>query len=81
MSETFDDHACAVLYLSWRLEKDLACPECGAHVTSSDDSRAGWVRTRLFTCDGCGKTGAHLVQDAASSAQAGNPAGSGPTTA
>jgi hypothetical protein len=81
MSETFSDHECAVLYLGWRLEKPLACPECGAHVTSYDDAKAGWGRSRRFTCDGCGRTGAHLVQDPASSAQRGNPAGPSPTTA
>lgn len=68
MSETFSDQDCAVLYLGWRLEKPLVCPACGGRVTSRDDARAGWVRSRRFTCDDCGRTGAHLVPDGAPSA-------------
>jgi hypothetical protein len=77
MSETFSNQECVVLYLGWRLDKPLACPACGAQVSSRDDARAGWVGSRHFTCDGCGKTGTHLVPDRAPSA----PADRGPSKA
>jgi hypothetical protein len=70
-----------VLYLGWRLGKPLACPACGAHVTSRDDARVGWVGSRCFTCDGCGRTGTHLVPDRAPSALREKPASPGPMSA
>lgn len=63
MTETFSDHECAVLYLSWKLDRPLICPVCGAEVTSGDEASAGWIRSRRFTCDGCGRTGVHEVPD------------------
>lgn len=63
MRMTLSEKDCVVLYLSWRLGQPLACPACGANVASRDDSRAGWLGSRLFTCGGCRATGAHLVPD------------------
>lgn len=65
MSKRFGDQECAALYLAWRLGKTLDCPECGGFVTSADESRAGWSRTRRFVCQGCGRAGAHRVPDEA----------------
>ena len=67
MSEILSDQDCAVLYLGWRLEEPLACPVCGAKVATRGDARVGWVGSRNFTCDGCGRTGVHLVPDEAPS--------------
>jgi hypothetical protein len=74
MTETLSDKDCAVLYLGWRLQKPLACPACGAHVASRDDARVGWVDSRSFTCDGCGRTGSHLVPDRVQSVSREKPA-------
>ena len=65
MSERFSEQESAALYLSWRLGKPLDCPVCRGFVTSSDEAKAGWSRTRRFICEGCRKTGVHLVPDEA----------------
>lgn len=65
MSERFDEQESAALYLAWRLGRPLDCPECRGFVTSSDEAKAGWSRTRRFICEGCRKTGVHLVPDEA----------------
>jgi hypothetical protein len=79
MSETFSDQECVVLYLGWRLDEPLACPACGAHISSRNDAKAGWVGSRRFTCDGCGKIGTHLVPDPVTSAPKETPADPGPS--
>ena len=65
VSESFGDQECAALYLAWRLGRPLECPSCQALVTSTDEAKAGWSRTRRFTCEGCGRTGVHDVPDEA----------------
>lgn len=74
MGETFSDQDCVVFYLGWRLGKPLQCPVCDAQVSSRDDARVGWAGSRRFTCNGCGRTGAHLVPDRAPSALTEKPA-------
>ena len=81
LSETFSDQDCVALYLRWRLDKPLDCPACGGHVSSHHDARVGWAGSRLFICDGCGKTGTHLVPDPAPSAVREKPADPGPLKA
>lgn len=75
------DRDCAVLYLGWRLGKPLGCLACDAHVASRDDARVGWVGSRRFICDGCGRTGVHLVPDRAPIALREKPAGPGSMSA
>jgi hypothetical protein len=79
MRMTFSDQDCAVLYLGWRLEKPLTCPACAANVASRDDASVGWVSSRRFTCDTCGRTGAHLVPDRVLSVLREEPAEPGPS--
>ena len=66
MSDRFGDQECAALYLTWRLGRPLDCPACQGFVTSADEAKTGWSRTRRFTCEGCGRSGVHLVPDDAS---------------
>ena len=68
MSERFGDQDSAALYLAWRLGRPLDCPACRGFVTSADEAKAGWSRTRRFICESCGRAGVHLVPDEAPSA-------------
>ncbi|MDL2717080.1 MAG: hypothetical protein PT977_04950 [Acidobacteriota bacterium] len=66
MSEPFNDQESASLYLAWRLGRPLECPACSGVVSSSEEAKPGWSRSRRFTCESCGRDGAHLVPDDAS---------------
>jgi hypothetical protein len=57
----FTKEQSAALYERWRESRDPTCPDCDADVSSERQGRAGNARTRVFTCDGCGKTGTHIV--------------------
>jgi len=66
MSEPFNDQESASLYLAGRLGRPLECPACSGVVVPTDEPTTGFSRSRRFTCEGCGRTGVHVVPDDAS---------------